>query len=124
MRNLQQKNGWRKILQSKPVLTVFGILILFFAYNILGFWNKMQETEKNKKTIEDKITVLEQQKEKLSSDIKSLNTDEGKEKLFRENFGLAKDGEDTIVIVEDKNPPVAPKPASTGFFGFLKNIFK
>jgi cell division protein FtsB len=124
MRNLQQKNGWRNILQSKPILTVFGILILFFAYNILGFWNKMQETEKNKKIVEDKITALEQQKEKLSFDINSLNTNEGKEKLFRENFGLAKDGEDTIVIVEDKNPPVPPKPASGGFFGFLKNLFK
>ena len=124
MRNLQQKNGWRKILHSKPVLTVFAILILFFAYNILGFWNKMQETEKNKKIVEDKIITLEQQKEKLSSGINSLNTDEGKEKLFRENLGLAKDGEDTIVIVDDKNPLPALKPASSGFFSFLKNLFK
>ena len=81
----------------------------------------MQETEKNKKIAEDKVTTLEQQKEKLSADINDLSTTEGKEKLFRENFGLAKDGEDMIVIVEDKNPPVAPKPASSGFFSFLKN---
>jgi cell division protein FtsB len=84
----------------------------------------MQETEKNKKIAEDKVTTLEQQKEKLSADINDLSTTEGKEKLFRENFGLAKDGEDMIVIVEDKNPPVAPKPAPSGFFSFLKNIFK
>ena len=84
----------------------------------------MQETEKNKKIAEDKVTTLEQQKEKLSADINDLSTTEGKEKLFRENFGLAKEGEDMIVIVEDKNPPVTPKPASSGFWSFLKNLFK
>jgi cell division protein FtsB len=124
MRNFQQKRNWRNIIESKPVLILLGILILFFAWNILGFWNKMRETEKNKKTAEEEVVSLEQQKEKLSSGLNSLNTDEGKEKIFRENFGLAKDGEDEIVIVEDQNPPIAPAPASSGFWGFFKNIFK
>lgn len=84
----------------------------------------MQETEKNKKIIEDKVTALEQQKAKLSSDIDSLKTDQGKEKIFRENLGLAKEGEGEIVIVEDKNPPPTPVKPSSGFWGFLKNIFK
>ncbi len=124
VRNFQQKNGWRHIIQSKPVLILFGVLILFFAYNVLGLWNKMQDTEKNKKIAEDKIASLLQQQKNLSSEINSLNTAEGKEKLFRENFGLAKDGEDLTIVVQDQNPPSFSKPASTGFFGFLKNIFK
>lgn len=99
--------------------------MLIFAWNIWGFWDKMKETDKNKKMIEDKVVALKQQKEKLSSDINSLQTDRGKEKLFRENFGLAKEGEDLIVVVEDKNPPAVPKPApSSGFFSFFRNLFK
>ena len=125
MRNFQRKIGWRNIMQSKPVLVLLGILILFFAWSVLGFWNKMEENSKNKKIIEDKVAELKQQKEKLSSDINSLNTDQGKEKVFRENFGLAKEGENMIVVVEDKNPPEVPKTApSSGFFSFLKNWFK
>jgi cell division protein FtsB len=124
MRNFQQKNGWRHIIQSKPVLILFGILILFFAYNVLGLWGKMQETEKNKKIAEDNLATLKQRKENYSTEINSLNTEQGKEKIFRENLGLAKDGEDLIVVVEDKNqPPVAP-PKSTGFFSWLRNLFK
>ena len=125
MRNYQQKRIWRDVMQSKPVLILLGIGILIFAWSVLGFWNKMQDTEKNKKIVEDKITALEQQKEKLTSDINSLNTDQGKEKVFRENFGLAKEGENEIVIVDDQNtPPSAASETSSGFFGFFKNLFK
>jgi len=125
MINFQRKRVWRNIVQSKPVLILLGVLILFFVWNILGFWNKMEETGKNKKMVEDKVAALKQQKEKLSSDINSLKTDQGKEKLFRENFGLAKEGENMIVVVEDKNPPATPKTASSsGFFSFFRNLFK
>ena len=123
MRNLKQKRGWKNILESKPFLIVLGLFVLFFAWNVLGFWNKMEETSKNKKIAEEKVTELEQQKEKLTSDINSLKTEEGKEQFFRENYGLAKDGEDTIVIVDDKNMK-ASAADSGGFWGFFKNWFK
>jgi competence protein ComGC len=125
MINFQRKRVWRNIVQSKPVLILLGVLILFFVWNILGFWNKMEETGKNKKMVEDKVAALKQQKEKLSSDINSLKTDQGKEKLFRESFGLAKEGEDMIVVVEDKNQAEVLKAAeSSGFFSFFRNLFK
>jgi|SRR3989344_5956443 len=124
MRDLRQKKAWRNIMQSKPILALLGIIILIFAWNVLGFWNKMRETSKNKKIAENKIVELKQQKEKLLSDINSLNTDEGKEKIFRENFGLAKEGEDVIVVVEDKNSSRIEENVSSGFFSFLKNLFR
>ncbi|MFA5778355.1 MAG: septum formation initiator family protein [Candidatus Paceibacterota bacterium] len=124
MRNFQQKSSWRKIAESKPVLIVLGVLILFFAWSVFGFWNKMKETSKNKEMTEDKISALKQQKEKLVLDIESLNTDEGKEKFFRENFGLVKEGEDVIVVVEDKNQSLSPASNSGGFFSFFMNWFK
>ena len=125
MRNFQQKNVWRNIMQSKPVLIFLGLLILIIAWSVLGFWNKMGENNKSKKIAEDKVAELKQQKEKLNSDINSLKTAEGKEAVFRENFGLVKEGEDMIVIVEDKNKPQVPLEANTwGFFSFLKNWFK
>ena len=125
MRNFQQKRGWGNIIKSKPVFIALWILILLFAWNILGFWSKMRETGKNKQIIEDKVATLKQQKEKLSADINSLQTDEGKEKLFRENFGLAKEGENLIVIVEDKNSLEIPKTeSSSGFWSIFKNWFK
>ena len=125
MRNFQHKRGWGNILQSKPVLVLLGVFILFFAWSVFGFWNKMEETSKNKKIAEEKVAELGQQKDKLTADINSLNTDEGKEKVFRENYGLVKTGEDETVVVEDKNPSAVPQAnPSSNFLSFLKNLFK
>lgn len=129
MRNLGQKRVWRNIMQSTPVLIFLGFLVLIFAWSVLGFWNKMQDNNKSKQIAEDKLTSLMEQKEKLTSDINSLQTDQGKERVFRENFGLVKEGEDVIVIVEDKNKPQIPLEANSqgflgGFFSFFTNWFK
>src|SRR6185369_1185261 len=101
---------------------VLGVFILIFAWNILGFWNKMRETSRNEKIAAQKVADLQQQKEKLSSDIDSLKTEEGKEKVFRENYGLAKEGEGVIIVVDDKNAAAAGKAKSSGgFFSFFTN---
>jgi len=87
--------------------------------------NKMGETSRNKETIEDKVTELEKSKEKLNSEIIKLKTEKGIEENIREKFGLAKEGEEMIVIIEDKNSEEAEKKMdSEGFFSFLKNWFK
>lgn len=112
-------------MQSKPVLVFLGIIILVFAWSVLGLVGKMQETIKNKKIADDKIQELQKEKEKLLSDINELKTDKGVEKSIREKFGLAKEGEGMVVVVDDKNPPVAGEDAGKkGFFSFLKNLFR
>jgi len=124
MRNFQQKRVFRNILYSKPVLVFFVILLLIFAWSVIGFMGKMEMTIENRKIAENKVAELEKQKEEFSANIAKLKTDTGIEESIREKFGLAKDGEGEIVIVEDKNPPEAKTSGSGGFFSFLKNLFK
>jgi cell division protein FtsB len=125
MRNFQEKRGWSHIWQSKPFLLFLAVLVLIFAWNVFGFWGKMAETGKNRKIVEDKIAELKQQKEKLSSDITKLKTGEGVEETIRDKFGLVKEGEGMIVIVDDKNNTAAASESqSGGFFSFFRNLFK
>ncbi|MEI7709393.1 MAG: septum formation initiator family protein [bacterium] len=126
MRNFQQKRGWRNIVRSRPVLFILGLLVLFFAFGVVGFYRKTQITEENKRLAESKLVELQKQKEKLSSDIAKLQTTEGTEETIREKFGLAKEGEGVIVVVDDKTTKEVPK-TSPGFFSWLffwKNWFK
>lgn len=126
MRNFQQKKQkkpFRRILESWPFLFLFVVALIFFASGVLSFLIKMNDTIKNKKIAEDKVYELEQRKEKLISDIDNLNTDKGKEKVFRENFGLGKEGEGMIVVVEDKSsPPTPPDEEKKGILDFFNNL--
>ena len=85
---------------------------------------KMEETSRNKEIAENKVTELEKQKKELSSKIAELNTTEGKEGNIREKYGLAKEGEGLIVVVEDKNLTENKDNPPGGFFNFLKNWFR
>ena len=125
MRNFQRKRGWRNILQAKPVLVFLGIGVLFFAWNIIGFVGKMEITKENKKMAEDKVAELEREKEKLSSDIAKLKTAEGMEESIREKFGLAKEGENLIIVVEDeKNSGLNEKTKPNWVTSFFHDWFK
>ena len=125
MKSFQKSGRLKYVMQSKLFLIFLGIIILTFFFNIFSFMNKMGETSRNKEIIEDKVTELEKSKEKLNSEIIKLKTEKGIEENIREKFGLAKEGEEMIVIIEDKNSEEAEKKMdSEGFFSFLKNWFK
>ena len=101
-----------------------SVLVLIFTYGVVGFMAKMEETSHNKEIAENKVAELERQKKELSAKIAELNTAEGKEGNIREKYGLAKEGEDLIVVIEDKNLTEVKDNPPQGFFYFLKNLFK
>ena len=124
MRDFQRQKGWRNILESWPVLTGLLLLLLFFAWGVFGFTGKMRATRVNRKIAEGKISQLQQEKEKLSYDIAKLKTEEGVEESIRMKFGLAKEDEGVIVVVEDKDTQEDQSSASSGFFSFFTKWFK
>lgn len=125
MRNFQKKKGLKEIMRTKPALVFLAIVVVVFAWSAIGLVGKAMETARNKNIALNKITELQHQKEKLTSDIEKLNTDRGIEESIREKFGWAKEGEKMIMVIDDKNPPVIDENVDKkGFFSFLKNLFK
>jgi cell division protein FtsL len=124
MKNFQQKRILQRVIHSWPVLIFLSFLVLFFAWGMIGFIGKMMETRENRQIIESKVKELQQDKEKLTSDMVKLSTEEGREESIREKFGLAKEGEGMIVIIEDKDSVLVEDDKGGGFFDFLRNWFK
>jgi cell division protein FtsB len=125
MKDFQKRGKWEYVMQSKPFLIFFGVLILFFIFSMFGFMNKMEDTSKNRKIAEDRLLQLQTQKDKLTADISKLNTTDGVEEVIRDKFGLVKEGEGMIVIVEDQNKEVAPAPSRfSRFMSFFANLFE
>jgi len=129
--NFQDKN--RKSVFLRIVYSAFGIavlggLVLFFAWGVLNLMFKMKETAKNRDIAQEKFTELERRQEKLISDIDNLNTDKGKEKVFREDYGMGLEGEGLIVVVEEESVSKEEENNKKRFFGrtreMLNNLLK
>jgi len=125
MSNFQKDGRFKHILQSKIFLVFLSIVIFFFFFNIFSFLTRMEETKKNKEIAEARVLELKKSKEKFSFDINKFRTEKGIEEIVRENYGVVKEGENLIIITEDKNTTEDKKEAdSSPFFYFLKNWFK
>lgn len=127
MKSFQQKRFWRSVMYSKPMLVVLGVLVLIFAWSVIGLMLKMMTTRENRQIAENRLAELSAQREGLSREIAKLETESGKEESIRERFPVAKEGESVIVIIDAKDEgPVEDKPKG-GFLSalfFWKNWFK
>lgn len=125
MKSFQKKSRHKIILQSRFVLFLLGFLIVVFSWSMVELAGKMQDTIKNRRIAENKALELQIEKENLLLDIANLNTSKGIEESIRDRFGLAKEGEEMIIIVEDKNlNENVENSEKKSFFPFLKNLFK
>ncbi len=124
MRNFQQKRGWKEIIESWPVVIFLGILLLFFAWGVVGFMGKMSATKDNKEIAENQLVELEAKHERLTAEIAKLETEGGVEENIREKFGYAKEGEGLIVVVEDKDTPAVEHKKPNWFSSLFKKLFK
>ena len=125
MNNYQGQNNSKIFLHSKLMLIVFGIIIVFFIFNIIKFSIKAIETNKNKKNAEARLEELVLQKDRLTRDINTLSTQNGVEEIIRDKYGLAKEGEGLIVITDDNNQTNTQNiQTNKSLFSHIKGWFK
>jgi len=125
MKSFQKRGKLKYIVQSKFFLIFLGIIIFVFIFNMFSFIGKMLETKENREIVEDRIEKLEESKEKFSTEIEKLKTENGIEENIREKFGLVKEGENMIMVVEDKNNETENKKTeSKSFLNYLKDWFQ
>ncbi len=124
MRKYQKKKSFWSFLESWPMLFALFALVIVIASGVFGLIGGMRDTIKNKNIARAKVEELALRQDRLSYDIENLDTDAGKEKIFRENYGLARDGEGVIVIVEDKDAAKDRIKEKKGVFGIFQGWFR
>lgn len=119
MRNFQQKKRWRSVVESWPVLILLSILLLFFAWGIIGLFRRMQVTTENRKIAEIKLQELQRKKEIFTTDVAKLGSEGGVEESIREKFPVVKEGEGLIIVVDDKDKAPEPTQEKKSIFSYL-----
>ena len=105
---------------QKEIVRLFwrrlGMLALLFFVVAAGaavwnVWHKEAESRALRHQAEVKLYDLREQEASLSNNIAKLKTDRGKEEALRAQYGVGKEGEALIVIVEPPTPePIEKQP--------------
>lgn len=122
MKNFQNKPK-TNIMHSLPMIALLFVLLVFLVVGVLGFAGRANDAYQNKKIARARIDELQERKAVLEQNIEELNTDFGKEKVFRENYGLGKPGEQVVIIVDEDTQDDTQEAKKSGFFQFFRNLF-
>ena len=92
----------KKNKKSKRRLAIFGtlslIVIVYSIFNLCYYSYKIAVLEKSKQELQNQLTTLKEQEDKLSNDIQKLKDPEYIAKYARENYMYSKDGEYILKI--------------------------
>jgi len=77
-----------------------------------------------KNSAEYELSELEEQQGRLESNIERLGTDWGIEQEVREKFGVAKEGEEVVVIVDGEDAGDGENVSKKSLWSRIKSLFK
>ena len=123
MHENRKRNNFKKIMRAPGVLLVVIVFSIILIGSTVSMASKSLETSKRKNLAEQEIKELALQKSELEREINNLQTEEGQEKIIRDKFRVTKDGEELVVVVDDKKDSI-PTSNDSKFIQFFKNIFK
>lgn len=86
---------WRRL-----SIVVLILLIVVAGFAVWGVSEKERESRALREQAERQLNDLREQEASLSGHIRKLKTDRGKEEALREQYGVGREGEGLIVIVE------------------------
>src|SRR4026207_280750 len=97
--DFHEKQRARRFFSSPLTFIVIGILIVIAGYNAWDMYQKSKHTEEALQKTQDAYDVLVAREEFLAKRLSQLSTDAGVESEIRERFGVAKAGEEVIVVL-------------------------
>ncbi len=91
------------------VLIVLAVLLMRAVW---GMHLRFQEAEKYQERAQKELTNVEGREKELRENIASLKNDRGIEAALRDRFGLVKEGEGVVIVVDEEVSEVPEEPQS------------
>ena len=121
MARLGQQRDPARLLLKRISLLVLLTVVIFAAGGVWGVYKKERESATLRAQAENERADLLAREARLKEDIGKLHTDRGMEEALREQYALAGQGEDLIVIVEPETPE--PQATSTSVIKWFQRLF-
>jgi len=124
MLKFQEKRKIRGIFYSKIIVFVLLIINVFLLNAVFNVYRKREITKENLLKTATVFSDLESRETMLSSEIERLKTDHGIEEEIRDRYGMVKDNEEVITIINDRNKDPVLNNSSASFWGKILGWFK
>lgn len=121
MREIRKKRRFWRLVYSRVTIGFLAILFLLGLNAIWNVYGKYQSVAEERERAGENLRELEGHVEVLKEDIEYLKTVEGVEEEFRITFGLVKEGEGVIVIIDEENDRDI---AAVGDNGLWSNVWQ
>lgn len=89
---------------------VFGVILLiilgYLVYNVYDIFRKEEIARRTANETRQEMAELDERHATLQKNLNDLDTERGREASYREQFGVARPGEEVIIVVaEDAEAP-------------------
>ena len=124
MREFDQRNKSRKVrklLYSYPVLLIMVIVLGMGLTKVYGIAKKADDSKASLSEVSRNFEKLKIRDNYLQGSIAALKTQDGIEAKIREEYGYVKDGEEMVMVINDKTLP--PEDITVVEPGFFEKIF-
>lgn len=111
-----------KIFYSWPFLFFALGIIMLLGRHIIRSYQNYSLVRKEHERIQEKIQHVEGRTSELQEELLLLEDEKGRDRVMRERFDIRKEGEEVVVIVEEKSDTQPAQKASV--IDSFKNFFK
>jgi cell division protein FtsB len=123
-RKITKERFINKVIRHPLTYIVLISLFVLFTYSAISTYKNSKIAGQKTRQVETDLERLKNQEANLVASLNDMNTDFGVEKSLREKFGIIKEGEVAVIIIEDEEVEEAPiERENKGFWNFLRNIF-
>ena len=123
MKEFQQRRKTRNFFYSRATQVVLLLLVVLLARSTWNVYQKSRESEARREIKEKELAELKSRAETLSREVARLNTPKGIEEEIREQFNVAKEGEQVAVILDEKNSTSTGEVQDEGFWHSILRFF-
>ena len=102
MLEFQKKKKIKNMIYSKLALILILFILFLFVKATASFYQKEVESRNRKERAQNELLELQKRKENLENKINRLDSSVGVEEELRQRFDLVKEGEQTILLGDDK----------------------
>jgi cell division protein FtsB len=125
MREFQERRRLKRLLHSRYAIIAMIVLLLLLGRAVWGIYSKYERSREIAERVKADLVTLEEREKILSKSIESLSTEEGKERELRDRFGVVKEGERLVVLVDaDESGKNEIKPVEKSWWQGFLDIFR